>query len=186
MLWMTENREMMSTNELKLYINESIIRNHIDFIVWWKKQRMRLSTFTRMIMNIFSISTMSFESKRVFSSTKHTIFVERASLKFDTIERLKCCKHWLKIEIYIDTEFIVLITLLKKTKKTKNLKKINEIWTKVQHQDNRRIDIIVSYTASKNSKLKNLKVICRSYSRIKWFFVCQFENITKWLYRFNS
>jgi len=48
---------------------------------------------TRMTMNTFLISTMSFKLKHVFSSTKHILSDERARLKLDTIEILKCVKH---------------------------------------------------------------------------------------------
>ena len=116
MLWMIKNRQMISTNELEQYINEPIIRDHIDIIAWWRNQRTRLSTLTRMTMNVFSISVMFFESKRVFSSTKHTIIVKRVSLDSETIEWLECCKHWLKTEIYTDTELTALLELLEKMK----------------------------------------------------------------------
>jgi len=49
--------------------------------------------FTQIIINTFFILTILFELKRVFSSTKHIFTNERAHLKFDIIETLKCVKH---------------------------------------------------------------------------------------------
>ena len=112
MLWMAKDRQVIPTDELEQYINEPIIRGHIDIIAWWRDQRTRLPTLTRMAMSVFSIPAMSSEPERVFSSTKHTITVERASLGPETIEWLECCKHWLKAEIYTDTELTALLGLL--------------------------------------------------------------------------
>ena len=63
-----------------------VIRGDIDLIAWWRNQRMRLPTLTRMTMSVSPISAMSSEPKRVFSSTEHTITVKRASLDPETIE----------------------------------------------------------------------------------------------------
>lgn len=45
--------------------------------------------FIQITINIFSISTMLFESKCVFSFTKHIFNNERVHLKFYTIETLE-------------------------------------------------------------------------------------------------
>jgi len=47
----------------------------------------------QIIINIFFISIILFELKRVFSSIKHILNNKRAQLKFNTIEILKCIKH---------------------------------------------------------------------------------------------
>jgi len=60
-------------------------------------------------MNIFSILAMLSKSKRVFSSTKHILSDERAQLKSHTIEALKCVKHSMRQDLYIDANLIVVI-----------------------------------------------------------------------------
>ena len=70
-----------------------------------------------MTLNIFCIPSMSFESKRVFSSTKHMIIEKRATLHPNTIEWLECVKNWMRAGIYIDIELIVMLTLLTQVKK---------------------------------------------------------------------
>ncbi len=57
---------------------------------------------------------MSFEPERMFSSTKHIISDERASLKANTVEALECVKHWMQAGIYIDEDLnVVLATTMK-------------------------------------------------------------------------
>jgi len=64
---------------------------------------------TRMAMDTFSIPAMSSEPERIFSSTKHIISDERASLKADTVEALECVKHWMQAGIYIDEDLNAVI-----------------------------------------------------------------------------
>ena len=52
---------------------------------------------------------MSFELERIFSSTKHIISDERASLKVDTMEALECVKRWMQAGIYIDEDLNVVM-----------------------------------------------------------------------------
>jgi len=60
-------------------------------------------------MNTFSILAMSFESKHVFSSTKHILSDERARLKPHTIEALECVKHWMRQGLYTDADLTVVM-----------------------------------------------------------------------------
>ncbi len=62
---------------------------------------------------------MLFELKRIFSSIKHIISNERASLKANTIKILECVKHWMQANIYIDKNLNVVITTT--IKKNKNI-----------------------------------------------------------------
>jgi len=84
---------MTTIDELKQYLNESLVYDRINIITWWGGQRGRLPMLTRMAMNTFSIPTMSSKPERIFSSTKHIISDERASLKVDTMEALECVKR---------------------------------------------------------------------------------------------
>ena len=74
-----------------------------------------------MIMSVFSIFNMSNESERVFSKTKHTINDERISLKFESIEMLKCCKTWFKNEIFTDAT--INVVMIENFENEKNEKK---------------------------------------------------------------
>ena len=123
-VWMYRNREHRQTNELNQYFSESLDFNrNLNVIDWWLNQKTRLSTLIRMILNIFNISSMSFESKRIFFSLKHMITTKRISLIFKIIETLKCIKNWMKIDIFIDEKLIVVLILIEKMKKTHKKKR---------------------------------------------------------------
>jgi len=93
-----------AVDELEQYLNEPLIYGRINIIAWWGGQRGRLPMLARMAMDTFSISAMSSEPERIFSSTKHIISDERASLKADTVEALECVKHWMQAGIYTDED----------------------------------------------------------------------------------
>lgn len=95
---------MTAIDELEQFLNEPLVYGKINIIAWWRGQRGRLPMLTRMAMDTFSISAMSSEPERVFSSTKHIISDERASLKADTVEALECVKHWMQAGIYTDED----------------------------------------------------------------------------------
>ena len=64
----------------------------------------------RMNLDIF-IPPMSSESGRVFSSLKHMITSELASLTPEVIDALECVKHWVKTGIFMDKELTAIPTL---------------------------------------------------------------------------
>jgi len=101
---MNATQLVTTVDELKQYLNESLVYGRINIITWWDEQRGRLPMLTRMAMNTFSILAMSFEPERIFSSTKHIISDERASLKANTVEALECVKHWMQAGIYTDED----------------------------------------------------------------------------------
>ena len=51
---------------------------------------------------------MSAELEQVFSGAKHISSYERASLKPDTIEGLKCCKSMLRMRTFTDVKIIAI------------------------------------------------------------------------------
>ena len=116
--WMYRNHGQKHTDELKQYFIESLNFNKdLNLITWWLNQRTKLSTLTCMILNIFCIPFMSFESKRVFSSLKHMITSKRVSLISKIIETLKCVKHWMKVDIFTNEKLIVVLILNDEMKK---------------------------------------------------------------------
>ena len=117
MTWIKNDDDLMSLNELKQYVNEFRIQRKsndhiIDVITWWLKQRNKLSTFARMTLNILCISIMSSKTKRVFSSIKHLITNEKAFMHSNTIQTTKCVKYWMKMNIFIDVELTIMMSIL--------------------------------------------------------------------------
>lgn len=53
---------------------------------------------------------MLFELERIFSSIKHIISDERASLKANTMKALECVKHWMQARIYTNENLNVVMT----------------------------------------------------------------------------
>jgi len=47
--------------------------------------------------------------ERIFSSIKHIINNERASLKANTMKALECVKHWMQAGIYTDEDLNVVM-----------------------------------------------------------------------------
>ena len=113
--WMQANRPIRAADELEQYLTEPLIYIDDDFDIrqWWKEQRSRLPTLARMALNIFNIPPMSSEAERVFSSAKHTITPERASLGAHTVEQLECLKYWMKTEVFTDKELTAVMASLR-------------------------------------------------------------------------
>ena len=112
MKWMINNRPIVPTDELEQYLAERLLVGSIDLIAWWRDQRVRLPTLTRMAMSVFAIPSMSSEPERVFSSTKHLISDKRASLGPEAIEWLECVKHWMKADLYTNEDVATLMALI--------------------------------------------------------------------------
>jgi hypothetical protein len=78
--WMDATQPVTTVDELKQFLNEPLVHGKINIIAWWGWQRGRLPMLTRMAMDTFLISAMSSEPERVFSSIKHIMSDERASV----------------------------------------------------------------------------------------------------------
>ena len=68
---------------------------------WWyqNQQRKCWSRLSYMILDVLSISAMSDESERVFSEACWTVSWDRAQMTAETLECVKCLKHWKRIRI---------------------------------------------------------------------------------------
>jgi hypothetical protein len=84
-------------DEFERFINDKpLIIEDITPLKWWEAQRLqypRLSGFAR---DILSISPMSDEPERIFSSARRVLSWDRARLDDKVLERLQCIKHWKK------------------------------------------------------------------------------------------
>lgn len=111
MQWMTRNQvQVIERDELNQYLMEFRIRDSGSIIAYWRSQNERFSILTRMVMNVFSIFSMSAEFERVFSAVKHTIIDERARFKSRFIEALECCKSWFQAEVFIEISINAVMT----------------------------------------------------------------------------
>ena len=78
-----------------------------------------------MIINVFIIFNMNFESKRDFSKVKHIVNKKIFFLQANNIETLKCLKFWFRVNIFTQTN--ITTTMNKKLKKKQKQKKTNDI-----------------------------------------------------------
>ena len=67
-----------------------------------------------MIIDIHFISTMSSESERVFFEARHTLLDQRASLKSEIIELLKCLKLWFRLGIFTEQDLYAIVDIVNK------------------------------------------------------------------------
>lgn len=127
---MTKNQiQIIEKNELNQYLMKFKIRDSKNIIAYWQNQNERFFIFTRIIMNVFSISNMFAKFERVFSTIKYTIIDEKIKFKSRFIEALKCCKFWFRTKIFIEISINAIMTkkfekqLLKQMKTTKTTRK---------------------------------------------------------------
>ena len=62
-----------------------------------------------MAIDIHSIPAMSSEPERVFSGARHTLSDQRASLKSETIELLKCLKSRFRLGIFTEQDLHAIV-----------------------------------------------------------------------------
>ena len=62
-----------------------------------------------MVIDILSISAMSFEVERLFSAAKNIIGDKRYRLNASTIEAVECLKSWFRLELFTQEELHIII-----------------------------------------------------------------------------
>ncbi|KAE8718944.1 Zinc finger BED domain-containing protein DAYSLEEPER [Hibiscus syriacus] len=91
----TSNQQMKS--ELYQYLEESLLPRVQDFDVlgWWKLNKMKYPTLSKMARDILSIPVSAAASDSVFDITIKQLDEYRSSLRPETVEALICAKDWL-------------------------------------------------------------------------------------------
>lgn len=92
----TGGQQMKS--ELDQYLEEAFTDQVEDFdvLVWWRLNRMKYPTLSRMASDILSISVSTVASDSVFDTELKRMDSYRTSLGPATLEALICAKDWLK------------------------------------------------------------------------------------------
>ena len=65
---------------------------------WWHKEQ--FPRLFNMAINILSISAMSSENERVFSTAELVLSSQRHYLRFETVQALQCLKRWARDEVF--------------------------------------------------------------------------------------
>ncbi|KIX05612.1 uncharacterized protein Z518_03584 [Rhinocladiella mackenziei CBS 650.93] len=66
-----------------------------DPLVWWNQHKSDYPLLARMAFDLFSISAISAEVERIFSSTGNLVTDDRNQLGEEVLEATECQKHWI-------------------------------------------------------------------------------------------
>ncbi|XP_024048262.1 zinc finger BED domain-containing protein DAYSLEEPER isoform X3 [Citrus clementina] len=90
----TTNQQMKS--ELDQYLDESLLpRAHdFDLLGWWKLNKMKYPTLSKMARDILSVPVCSVGQDSVFDTVSKELDRYRSSLRPETVEALICAKDW--------------------------------------------------------------------------------------------
>ncbi|XP_039044192.1 zinc finger BED domain-containing protein DAYSLEEPER-like [Hibiscus syriacus] len=97
----TSSHQMKS--ELDQYLEESLLPRvqEFDVLGWWKVNKMKYPTLSKMARDILSIPVSSVAPDSIFNTTEKRLDEYRSSLRPETVEALVCAKEWLQ---YGDSE----------------------------------------------------------------------------------
>ncbi|KAK4344382.1 hypothetical protein RND71_037476 [Anisodus tanguticus] len=96
--YIMETTSQQSRSELDQYLEESLLpRVHeFDVVGWWKLNRMKYPTLSKMARDILSVPVSTVTADSVFSTVGKEMDCYRCSLRPETVEALICAKDWLQ------------------------------------------------------------------------------------------
>lgn len=99
-VYIMETTSQLAKSELDQYLEESLLPRVHDFDVvgWWKVNRMKYPTLSKMARDILSIPVCTVPAASVFDTVRKEMDGYRCSLRPETVEALICAKDWLKEE----------------------------------------------------------------------------------------
>lgn len=99
-VYIMETTSHLAKSELDQYLEESLLpRVHeFDVIGWWKLNRMKYPTLSKMARDILSIPVSTVPAESVFDTVGKEMDRYRCSLRPETVEALICAKDWLQNE----------------------------------------------------------------------------------------
>ncbi|CAK9175642.1 unnamed protein product [Ilex paraguariensis] len=103
-VYIMETTSQQSKSELDQYLEESLLpRVHeFDVVGWWKLNRLKYPTLSKMARDILSVPISTVGPDSVFDTMHKEMDRYRCSLRPETVEALICAKDWLQSEA-IDT-----------------------------------------------------------------------------------
>nr|GMD78893.1 zinc finger BED domain-containing protein DAYSLEEPER-like [Ipomoea batatas] len=96
-----ETSSQQSRSELDQYLEESLLpRVHeFDVVGWWKLNRMKYPTLSKMARDILTVPVSTAPADSVFSTVHKEMDRYRCSLRPETVEALVCAKDWQQNEL---------------------------------------------------------------------------------------
>ncbi|XP_050237821.1 zinc finger BED domain-containing protein DAYSLEEPER-like [Mercurialis annua] len=102
-VYIMESTSQQMKSELDQYLEESLLPRLHDFDVlgWWKLNKQKYPTLTKMARDILSIPVCSATPDSIFDTMTKELDPYRSSLRPETVEALVCAKDWLQ---YVSAE----------------------------------------------------------------------------------
>ncbi|GFQ04206.1 zinc finger bed domain-containing protein daysleeper [Phtheirospermum japonicum] len=99
-VYIMETTSQLEKSELDQYLEESLLpRVHeFDVIGWWKVNRMKYPTLSKMARDILSIPVCTVPASSVFDTVRKEMDSYRCTLRPETVEAVICAKDWLQTE----------------------------------------------------------------------------------------
>ncbi|XP_068333312.1 zinc finger BED domain-containing protein DAYSLEEPER-like [Pyrus communis] len=97
-MYIMETTSQQMKSELDQYLDESLLPrvNDFDVLGWWKLNKMKYPTLSKMARDILSIPVSTVPSDSVFDTTVKEMDQYRSSLRPETVEALICAKDWMR------------------------------------------------------------------------------------------
>ncbi|XP_028181504.1 zinc finger BED domain-containing protein DAYSLEEPER-like [Glycine soja] len=98
--YIMETSSQQTKSELDQYLEESLLPRVPDFDVlgWWKLNKIKYPTVSKMARDILSIPVSTVAPDSVFYSKSKEMDEYRSSLRPETVEALVCTKDWMQYE----------------------------------------------------------------------------------------
>ncbi|KAL3535895.1 hypothetical protein ACH5RR_004356 [Cinchona calisaya] len=99
-VYIMETTSHLAISELDQYLEESLLpRVHeFDVVGWWKLNRMKYPTLSKMARDILSVPVSTVPIDSVFDTVGKEMDRYRCSLRPETVEALICAKDWIQSE----------------------------------------------------------------------------------------
>ncbi|CAA0808790.1 Zinc finger BED domain-containing protein DAYSLEEPER [Striga hermonthica] len=96
--YIMETTSQLAKSELDQYLEESLLpRVHeFDVVGWWKLNRIKYPTLSKMARDILSIPVCTVPAGSVFDTVRKEMDSYRCSLRPETVEAVICAKDWLQ------------------------------------------------------------------------------------------
>ncbi len=97
-VYIMETTSQQMKSELDQYLEESLLPRvqEFDVLGWWKLNKMKYPTLSKMARDILSIPVSTAGSDSVFDTTSKEMDRYRSSLRPETVEALICAKDWMQ------------------------------------------------------------------------------------------
>lgn len=97
-VYIMETASQQMKSELDQYLEESLLPRvqEFDVLGWWKLNKMKYPTLSKMARDIVSIPVSTTAPDSVFDATSKEMDRYRSSLRPETVEALICAKDWMQ------------------------------------------------------------------------------------------